>query len=216
MSYGISVEIQGNYALFSRPELRVERVSYDVITPSAARGLLEATFWKPAIQYIIDEIAVCAPIQFENIRRNEVDFKANSREPKSAAEGRQLRASMVLKNVHYVITSHFKMTDKAGERDNEGKFTDCIRRRLEKGQHFHAPYLGVREFPAKLRLLEAGETPPKPIDETRSLGLMLYDIEYIKELDKEGDELVKEFKPTYFMAEMKKGVIDLREVEVLR
>ena len=216
MSYGLSVEILGEYALFSRPELKVERVSYDVITPSAARGILEAIMWKPAIQYIIDEIAICAPIRFENIRRNEVEFKANSLEPKSASEGRQQRAAMVLKNVHYVVTAHFKMTEKAGERDNEGKFADSIRRRLEKGQHFHAPYLGVREFPAKLRLLDKGEVPPKPIDETRSLGLMLYDIDYVKELDKEGDEIVKEFKPTYFMAEMKQGVIDLRGVEVLR
>lgn len=216
LGYGFKVEICGEYACFARPELKVERVSYDVITPSAARGVLEAVMWKPAIRYFIDEIAVCAPIRFENIRRNEVAFKANSMEPKVASEDRQQRAAMVLKNVHYIVTAHFKMTDKAGERDNEGKFADSIRRRLEKGQNYHTPYLGTREFPARLRLIGDGETPPASIKETRSLGLMLYDIEYVTDIGKDGVAVVKEFKPTYFMAEMRNGIIDLRNVEVLR
>ena len=216
MGYGFKVEIQGDYACFSRPELKVERVSYDVITPSAARGILEAVMWKPAIHYIIDEIAVCSKIRFENIRRNEVGFKANSMEPKVATEGRQQRAAMVLKNVCYVVTAHFNMTSKAGENDNEGKFTDMIRRRFEKGQNYHTPYLGTREFPARFRLIGEGETPPAPIDETRALGLMLYDIEYVTEIGKDGVEVVKEFKPMYFMAQMNHGVVDLRDVEVLR
>ena len=216
MNYGFKVEIRGNYALFSRPELQVERVSYDVITPSAARGILEAVMWKPAIRYVIDEIAVCAPIRFENIRRNEVAFKANSMEPKTASGDRQQRAAMLLKDVYYVVTAHFQMTDKAGPADNEGKFADIVRRRLEKGQNFHAPYLGTREFPAKLQLIGEDETPPAPIKETRMLGLMLYDMEYVTETGKDGINIVKEFKPTYFMAEMKNGVIDLRNVEVLR
>ena len=216
MGYGFKVEIQGEYACFSRPELKVERVSYDVITPSAARGILQAVMWKPAIRYVIDEIAICSPIRFENIRRNEVGFKANSMEPKTATEDRQQRAAMVLKNVCYVVSAHFEMTDKAGPDDNEGKFADMIRRRLEKGQNYHMPYLGTREFPAKLRLVGEGETPPAPIDETRTLGLMLYDLEYVTETGKDGVEVIKEFKPMYFMAQINHGIIDLRSVEVLR
>jgi len=216
LGYGFKVEIRGDYACFSRPELKVERVSYEVITPSAARGILEAVMWKPAIRYVIDEIAVCAPIRFENIRRNEVGFKATSIEPKSANDGRQQRASMVLRDVHYIVTAHFEMTDKAQEKDNEGKFTEMIRRRLEKGQCFHEPYLGTREFPAKLRLLKEDELLPTPINETRPLGVMLYDIDYIKDFNKQGEEIVKEFHPTYFIAEMKCGIIDLRDLEVLR
>ena len=267
MNHGFKVEVWGDYACFSRPELKVERVSYDVITPSAARGILEAVMWKPAIQYVIDEITVCAPIQFENIRRNEVAFKANSTEPKSAVEDRAQRASAVLKNVRYVVTAHFRMTDKKGPEDNPGKFAEMIKRRLRKGQNFHAPCLGTREFAANIRLIEDGEAPPEPIDETRSLGLMLYDLEYVTGEspavggdasgvegggtggvegggtgDVEGgaagigaaagaaiasDKAVaagkkqaktaeRQFKPLYFMARMERGVIDLRNVEVLR
>jgi CRISPR-associated protein Cas5d len=216
LGYGFKVEIWGDYACFSRPELKVERVSYDVITPSAARGILEAVMWKPSIRYVIDEIAVCSPIRFENIRRNELASKANTKmEPIIATQDRQQRAAMVLKNVRYVVTAHFNMTDQAGEDDNEGKFAEMIRRRLEKGQNFHTPYLGTREFPAKIRLIGEKETPPAPIAKCCSLGLMLYDMEYVKET---GGHLaaVKEFKPTYFMAELKKGVMNLRGVEVLQ
>lgn len=205
MGFGFKVEVWGDYALFSRPELKVERVSYEVITPSAARGILEAVMWKPAIRYIIDEIAVCSEIKFENIRRNEVSFTANTLTPKSAADGRQQRASLVLKDVRYIVTAHFEMTDKAEEADNEGKFTDMIRRRLAKGQHFHMPYLGTREFPANVRLAGEDSAAPTPIDVTRPLGLMLYDIDY-----------KEEFKPLYFMAELKNGIMDLRNAEVLR
>ncbi|MCL2140241.1 MAG: type I-C CRISPR-associated protein Cas5c [Dehalococcoidia bacterium] len=216
MTYGFKIEIWGSTACFSRPELKVERVSYEVITPSAARGILEAIMWKPAIKYVIDEIAVCAPIRFENIRRNEVGFKANSIEPKIAVEERQQRASLVLKDVRYVVTAHFILTDKAEASDNEGKFAEMIRRRLEKGQNFHMPYLGTREFPANVRLISDGEMAPVTIDETRVLGLMLHDIEYVTGRSSDGMEIVKEFIPTYFFAVMEKGIIDLRGVEVLR
>ncbi|MDR1664526.1 MAG: type I-C CRISPR-associated protein Cas5c, partial [Clostridiales bacterium] len=198
MAFGFKVEMSGKYALFSRPELKVERVSYEVITPGAARGVLEAVMWKPAIRYVIDEIAVCSEIKFENIRRNEVDFKASGLTPKSAVEGRAQRASMVLKDVCYLVTAHFEMTESAGEKDNEGKFCEMIRRRLEKGQHFHMPYLGVREFPASVRIIGDDGDAPKPISETRSLGLMLYDMEYVTEKDKKGETVVKEFLPQYF------------------
>lgn len=209
----IKVEIWGGYACFSRPELKVERVSYDVMTPSAARGIIEAICWKPAIQWIIDEIQVCSPIKFENIRRNEVNSKASAGRPYIAAgDDRAQRASMVLKDVRYIVTAHFKMTGEAMERDNEGKFSEMVRRRLRKGQFYHKPCLGVREFPAEVRLIEDGEEVPWAIPESRSLGLMLYDIDYVKDANKN----VTEFLPAYFMAEMKNGIIDLRNVEVLR
>ncbi|MDD3504910.1 MAG: type I-C CRISPR-associated protein Cas5c, partial [Eubacteriales bacterium] len=157
----IVVEVWGEYACFSRPELKVERVSYEVITPSAARGILEAVCWKPAIKWIIDEIKVCNPIKFENIRRNEVNSKASAKKDFIAANNdRAQRASLILKNVRYVITAHFEMTDRAEERDNEAKFTEMIKRRLRNGQYFHKPYLGVREFPAEIRLIENGKDAP--------------------------------------------------------
>lgn len=209
----IQVEIWGGYACFSRPELKVERVSYDFITPSAARGIIEAICWKPAIKWIIDEIRVCSPIKFENIRRNEVNSKGNSDKSYIAANNdRAQRASMVLKDVRYVVTAHFEMTDKAMDRDNEGKFAEMVKRRLKKGQFYHKPCLGVREFPADIRIIEDSEEAPMAITETRTFGLMLYDIDYIKDEKKN----VTEFHPTYFMAEMKEGIIDLRNVEVLR
>ena len=217
----INVEISGAYACFSRPELKVERVSYDVITPSAVRGILEAVFWKPAIRYVINEIRVCSPIKFDNIRRNEVKSKASpGRERIYAADDRTQRAAMVLKDVRYVVNACFQPTERVGSEDrlpdggfNHGKFAEMITRRLRSGQHFHQPYLGTREFPAVLRLIEPGEALPEAIREDRDLGLMLYDIDYEKTAD---HERVTAFTPTYFRAEMVQGVIDLRNVKVLR
>jgi len=228
MSYGFRVEIQGDYACFSRPELKVERVSYEVITPSAARGIMEAVLWKPAIRYIIDRIDVCSPIRFENIRRNEINSKIpystiSSAEKKmsngemylSASEDRAQRAAMVLRDVKYVVYGHFKMTDKAGESDSEEKFASMLIRRLKKGQNYHTPYLGTREFPATIRLIEDNKTQLKPISDTRTLGLMLYDIDYVKNTENGGVETVTAWEPKYFMAKMCNGIIDLRGVEVL-
>jgi len=211
---GFTIEVKGEYACFSRPELKVERVSYEVITPSAARGILEAIFWKPEIRYVIDEIAVCAPIKMENIRRNEVNSKIPYTSVDSAvkklAEGklelaasgdRAQRAAIVLRDVHYVIKAHFELTSKATAQDTPGKYLSIIHRRLEKGQCFHMPYLGTREFPARVSLPEGEHAP---IQETRPLGLMFLDFEYTKEA---------EFIPKYFMAELVNGVIDLRNVE---
>jgi CRISPR-associated protein Cas5d len=236
MGYGFRVEIWGDYACFSRPELKVERMSYDVITPSAARGILEAVFWKPAIRYVIDEMAVCNPIRFDNIRRNEVSSIASAGKPYlSATADRAQRAATVLRDVRYVITAHFEPTDKLGDKDklpdgsfNHGKFAEEIRRRLLRGQNYHTPYLGTREFPANIRLLDEDSPVPPPIHETLHLGLMLYDIDFITEplTDKKGRptydangrvaEVVTAFHPTYFMAHMENGVINLRDVEVLR
>jgi CRISPR-associated protein Cas5d len=218
MGYGFKVEVWGDYALFSRPELKVERMSYDIITPSAARGLLEAVVWKPAIRYRIDEIAVCNPIKFTNIRRNELKNKLLARNAMaamasgdtdglcvSAADDRTQRASTMLKDVRYVIAAHFELTEKAGEDDTKEKYYNMILRRLRNGQNFHTPYFGTRECPANVRLIEEGEDAPTPIDETRDLGLMLYDMKY-------GED---DITPTYFRAALDRGVVNLRGVEVL-
>lgn len=225
---GFVVEISGEYACFSRPELKVERVSYDIITPSAARGILEAVFWRPAIRYVIDEIRVCSPIQFDNIRRNEVNSKASKEKAHIyTSTDRTQRASMVLKNVRYVVIAHFEpvveklnlpnrpddeTSDTLSDGTfNHGKFSSIILRRLRNGQCFHQPYLGTREFPARLHLIEDGAFPPA-IAEDRNLGIMLYDIDY--KMDKNG--VVTDFIPTYFRAVMQQGVLNLRNVEVMR
>jgi len=130
----ITLQVWGDYALFTRPEMKTERVSYDVMTPSAARGILEAIYWHPGLVYRIDNIRVCAPIQFSNIRRNEVKATISARTAKTAmeqgsgnlyiatADNIQQRAALLLRNVHYVIEAHFDLTDKAAESDNAGKF----------------------------------------------------------------------------------------------
>lgn len=147
----VKIEVWGDYASFNRPEMKVERVSYDVMTPSAARGILEAIYWHPGLRWQIDRIYVRAPIRFTNIRRNEVKDKLNSRKARTVMEqGRgelylatsesiQQRAAMVLRDVRYVIEAHFDMTENAAEGDNPGKFQDIIKRRAEKGSFTTSP-----------------------------------------------------------------------------
>ncbi len=204
----VKVEVFGEYACFSRPELKVERVSYDVMTPSAARGILEAIFWHPGLTWRIDKIHVLSPIKFTNIRRNEVKSKILASDLKSAMQGGakklyinakediQQRAAMVLQDVHYVIEAHFDMTNKANPSDNPGKFTDMMRRRLEKGQCYHQPYFGTREFAAKFRAWPSEHV--QAIDETRDLGYMLYDMDYTDPAD---------IRPQFFHASLNKGVL---------
>jgi CRISPR-associated protein Cas5d len=175
MGYGIKIRVRGKYALFTRPEMKVERVSYDVITPSAARGLIEAIYWKPAIRWVIDKIHVLNEIEFTNVRRNEVSEKISTREAErrmngatdsffmDATDKRQQRAAMVLKDVDYIIEAHFDLTDEAGPEDTVEKHYNIALRRLRKGQHYHAPYLGTREFPARVELIENGDLPKSPI-----------------------------------------------------
>jgi CRISPR-associated protein Cas5d len=199
MSYGIRLLVSGKWALFTRPEMKVERVSYDVMTPSAARGILEAIHWKPSIRWIVEEIHVLNPIRFQSIRRNEVGAKAPTRAIGTAMktgeignialiveDNRQQRASTVLTDVAYVICAHFALTAKAGVDDNEGKHLDTFNRRARKGQCFHQPCLGTREFPARFELIEPDAPTSKPESETsdlgfgspRDLGFMLYDIDH--------------------------------------
>lgn len=212
----VFVEVWGENACFTRPELKVERFSYECITPSAARGILDAVFWHPGLKWIIDRIYILSHIQFENIRRNEVSSKLLATKAKSAMTGSknkiyidttadiQQRAATVLKNVHYVIEAHFDMTSNASPTDNPGKFQDMMRRRLERGQCYHQPYLGCREFPAKFRKWEFDTVPTCPIDS--DLGLMLYDMDY------SGEEIM----PMFFKAKIVNGVLDVSDCEVFK
>lgn len=210
MGYGIAIEAWGDYALFTRPEMKVERVSYDVLTPSAARGIIEAVYWKPSIKWLIDKIHVINNIEFTNIRRNEVSdklstssfssaVKANAPFYMDATEKRQQRASLVLKNVRYIIEAHFELTDKAGEDETNEKHYNIVLRRLRNGQAFHTPYFGCREFSANIRILEDG-IPNSYLTGTKDLGWMLYDMDFS---DSEN------ITPKFFRAEMVDGVIDL-------
>ena len=213
----IQLEVWGPYALFSRPELKVERVSYDVPTPSAARGLVEALYFHPGLRWHIDKIYVLNPIRFVGVRRNEVASKISGRNVRQAAQGggqplylaasQEIvqRASLLLQDVHYVIEAHFTMTDKAAPSDNPGKFQDIVTRRMERGQCFHTPYFGCREFPAAFRRWPGGPIPP--VDETRDLGLMLYDFDYSDP---------QNITPTYFRARLEHGVLDTQNCEVFR
>ena len=220
MAKGVRVKVWGDYALFSRPEMKVERCSYDVMTPSAARGILEAVYWHPGMRWIIDKIYVNKPIQFTSVRSNEVKSKVSANNvlpvyngsPKrlylsSKAEIVQ-RSSILLRNVEYVIEAHFEMTDKANISDNSGKFKDIIMRRLRKGECFHTPYFGCREFPVRFCLCEEEEIHTAYSDEDeRDLGFMLYDMDYSNP---------ENIQPMFFRAIMKKGVIDLKDCEVIR
>ena len=213
----IQLEVWGAYALFSRPELKVERVSYDVPTPSAARGIVEAVYYHPGLRWVIDRIHVLNPIRFVTIRRNEVTDKISGRNVRQAAQGGGQplylvtsqkivqRSSLLLQDVHYVIEAHFEMTDKAAPSDNPGKFQDIVTRRMERGQCFHTPYFGCREFPVSFRRWPGGPIPS--IDETRDLGLMLYDIDY-------SDPAA--ITPTYFRARLEHGVLNTQNCEVFR
>ncbi len=219
MGYGITIRVSGPYALFTRPEMKVERVSYDVITPSAARGIIEAVYWKPAIRWVIDKIRVLREIEFTNIRRNEVSDKASvdnalqvmrgANKPLyiAAAEARQQRAAMVLRDVDYIIEAHFEKVEKEwGEHDTEEGHYNIVLRRLRNGQHFHAPCLGTREFPAKVELIEDKRGIPKsPLAGARDFGWMLYDLDFSNPRD---------IKPKFFKAQMLDGVIDLTKPEV--
>lgn len=222
MSRGVRIHVWASYGLFTRPELKVERVSYDAMTPSAARGVLEAIHWKPAVRWVVDRIHVLHPIRFTSIRRNEVGHKAPVGRIKSAMrsgdvstltlrsdQDRQQRASAVLVDPAYVIEAHFEMTGRAGDDDNPAKHLDTFNRRAARGQCFHRPCLGTREFAADFALI-APDTPlPEAIDETRDLGLMLWDIDH-----------ASPGKPSmFFRATLRCGVIDVPQPgsdEVLR
>ena len=207
----ISVEVWGDYALYSRPEMKTERVSYDVMTPSAARGLLDSILWHPGMRWVVDRIHVCAPIRFTNIRRNEVKDTISARKAQSVMEkggelylatpeSIQQRAAMVLRDVHYVIDAHFEMTQRAAPTDNPGKFQEMMRRRVEKGQFYHSPCFGVREFPAHFKPCTQLPPCPEELKGEKDLGWMLLDMDYS---DPEN------ITPHFFRAILRDGVLEV-------
>jgi len=210
VAQGIKLRVWGDYACFTRPEMKVERVSYDVMTPSAARGILEAIYWKPSICWVIDYIHVMKTIRFDNVRRNEVESKLPVKGGSGinaamshgnplylcVEDNRQQRAAMVLRDVDYIIEAHFEYTNK--EDCNDGKHLDMFNRRAAKGQCFHRPYLGCREFAAAFE--PVNQIPDSPITGERDLGWMLYDIDYQADMT-----------PIFFRPKMKNGVIDCTE-----
>ena len=212
MAHGIKLLVTGDYACFTRPEMKAERVSYDCITPSAARGIIEAIHWKPALRWIIDKIHVLNPVRFDSVRRNEVESKLGVNTITSAMksgsplhllveDNRQQRASLLLRDVAYVIEAHFEMTERAGEGDNPGKHLDIFNRRARSGQCFHQPCLGCREFAANFSLIEPDAAlPVSAIKGEKDLGWMLYDIDFADGMT-----------PLFYRPTMVDGVIDVQK-----
>jgi CRISPR-associated protein Cas5d len=203
--------VSGPRAIFTRPELKVERISYPVITPSAARGVFEAILWKPAIRWRIHQIAVLNPVEWTSFRRNEVNSRAVAPAVAVINEGglapvqfadddRAQRNTVALRDVAYEIEATFEMTERAGKNDSEAKFADMFRRRVKKGQHFHQPYLGCRECIADVEPSDGKQTP---IGDSKDFGLMLYDIDYSR----------ADRRPFFYQAEMKNGFIKVPRFE---
>jgi CRISPR-associated protein Cas5d len=200
----------GPLACFTRPEFKVERMSYEVITPSAARGLLEAVLWKPAIRWRIHRIHVLKEIRFTSFKRNEVNggrFSPNAAQIAGTQdmpdyfsdEDRAQRSTMALQDVDYVIEASFRLTARAGDGDNVAKFTEMFERRLEKGQWFHAPYFGCREFSAAV---EPPSSDFRALPVTKPLGLMLHDLDF---------DAAGRGSPRFFPAVMRDGVVEVPE-----
>ncbi len=210
MAYGITLRVFGERACFSRPEMKTERVSYDCITPSAARGILDAIHWKPAMRWRVDRITVLNEIHFESCRRNELSGVIAPRSVQAArrtgapiyqeiGESRQQRATLLLRDVDYLIDAHFEMTGKGSEEDTPEKHYNIFLRRARAGQCFHRPCLGCREFPAGFSLIEGEERPPSFYRGAENdLGWMLYDIDFERGM-----------QPGFFRAAMKDGAIEL-------
>ncbi len=233
MTYGVKLHVWGERACFTRAEMKVERVSYDVMTPSAARGILEAIHWKPAISWTVDAIHVLKPIRFQSIRRNEVGARVPAASVRKAMragavqdlrmvaeDNRQQRATTLLVDVAYVIDAHFDLTDRAEAGDTEAKHLSMFNRRAAQGQCFQQPCFGVREFPANFALVDGA--PPLsdlPTDQReRDLGWMLLDIEHERE-SRIGNQhcCTSNCTPLFFHAVLRDGVLmppprDSREV----
>jgi CRISPR-associated protein Cas5d len=203
----VKLRVRGELACFTRPELKVERVSYEVITPSAARSLFACVLWKPQIRWEIREIAVLNPIQWASFRRNEVNSAMSPRSGELIAdEDRAQRNTVALRDVDYVITAGFSLTEEPGDDCNVPKYLNMFRDRLKRGQHYRAPYLGCREFDARIE--EAPETfecAEAKFGVQRSLGQMFYDFEWTDESDR---DLTKgPARPLFFEARLVSGVL---------
>ncbi len=231
MSFGISLHVWGEYACFTRPELKAERVSYEVMTPSAARGILTAIYWKPQFRWVIDRIHVLKPIRTTQIRRNEVGFKAvvpdkDVRAGRKEAvlgkfcddpKNREQRAATILRNVGYIIDAHVEVLVEEPGVNSVAKHLEVFKRRAAKGQCFHQPCLGNREFPAMFELVdEGGSSLLCELEEgqkNRAFGLMLWDMVYSD--DKNGNIICantgkrQKAIPCFFLAEMVDGIISI-------
>ena len=214
MGYGFKLKVWGDYACFTRPEMKVERVSYDVITPSAARGLIEAIYWKPAIRWVVDKIHVMNEIKFTNVRRNEVSQRISSSNVKKVMNGgdsklcqvitddRQQRASLLLKDVCYIIEFHFELTSNAGDEDTREKHYNIALRRFRQGQSYHQPCLGTREFSANFEIVENEISKGFYAEENNlDLGWILWDIDFENNMN-----------PIFFRASMKNGIIGVDDL----
>lgn len=220
----IRLSVWADFACFTRPEMKVERVSYDVITPSAARGVLEAIYWKPQVRWIVERLHVLNPIQFTSIRRNEVSAKGSDSNARQAMNGkskeplalfieetRQQRAATILRDVAYIIEARFELLDDV---DPVEKHYNIFKRRAERGQCFHRPYLGCREFPCDFEWVD-GPLPKSKLNGTKDLGYLLHDIEYQSAPAKEYDTICahtgerRNALPHFFRATMHDGVIEV-------
>lgn len=190
------LKIWGDFACFTRPEMKVERVSYDIITPSAARAIFEAILWNPLFQWHIETIRVLNPIKWINMQRNEISSRASRNKDLYIEDERVQRSSLFLKDAAYEIDA--KLESFSHNLKLEKKFNEMFKRRATKGQCFSQPYLGCREFAAYFQLLKEKETC-QPIPETRDLGWMLYDMNYSP----------KEITPLFFHATMQNGEITI-------
>lgn len=235
MSYGFKIMVEGDYASFVRPEMKAERVSYDVPPPGALEGMLKSVYWKPSIRYVIDKIIVFQPIDFMNVRKNEVKDKVLYSQVRSqmqgkggdpsiyASESRTQRSSMILKNVKYGVEFHFELTGLKDEReeDAENKHYNILKRRLEKGQHFRMPCLGSSEFPVK-RLELVDEFDENLISSAIlemgdvDLGYMSYRVEFEDggkpvNGDWENPRFSDKARTVYYRPHMVRGVIDVNK-----
>jgi CRISPR-associated protein Cas5d len=216
------IEVWGDYACFARPEMKVERVSYEIITPSAARAIFEAIYWQPAFRWEVTRIEVLKPVKWISVRRNEVgNIMSHRAGPLFIEECRQQRSGLFLKDVHYRLAARLEFIP-AGKRngfdgrksilqddtlssnphrqtENPGKYYAIFERRAARGQCFNQPYLGCREFSAGFRLVGDDEQGLKdPVRESRDLGFTLYDLDFSCE---EGP------RPMYYRPRMNEGII---------
>jgi CRISPR-associated protein Cas5d len=206
------IEVSGDFACFTRPEMKVERVSYDVITPSAARAVFEAIFWKPAIRWHVRRIEVLKPIRWINLRRNEVGKVLSIDKAKTAMNGgdavlalniedeRQQRAGLFLRDVAYRLHADLEVCADRADSSPPAKYWSMFERRATTGQCVNQPYLGCREFAAHFRLVTDPTREPQPLDDTRDLGWMLHDLDFTNATDPQ---------PRFFRAQMVDGVIDV-------
>jgi CRISPR-associated protein Cas5d len=196
------LEVSGDFACFTRPEMKVERVSYDVITPSSVRSIFESILWKPAVRWVPERIEVLTPVRWTSLRRNEVGSKCSARNALYVEDDRQQRAGLFLRDVRYRLHSRLELTESANRQESITKFIEMFERRAEKGQCFNQPYLGCREFACSFELRSATTVLPPPIDESRSLGWMLYDMDF---------KNAKDPAPRFFSAVIEKGVVRIPE-----